>query len=120
MYKSPIEIICAKVHEDILDKTEDYLMLKIKQKMEVKVDKDEMIKALKYDRDQYEKGYDDAKQKYEKMLDKLADFLESLQIDVPCDCLAPISDECETCHYNAPTKECWIKWAEKETEDDRK
>lgn len=76
------------------------------------------IQALKDSRNQYEKGYHDAKQKYKRALDKLAEFLESLQIEVPCDCLAPISDECEICHYNAPTKECWIKWAEKETEDD--
>ena len=115
MYKSPIEIIYDKVHNDILDMTEEYIMLKIEQAMEVKVDKDEMIKALRYDRNQYEKGYADAQQKYEQVFNKLADFLESLQIDVPCRALD--IDCYKNCKYSAPTKECWIKWAEKEAEN---
>ena len=112
MYKSPIGIICTGLEQKLEDG-----IYKAVQRYNFSVDKDELMKALKYDRSQYEKGYDDAKQKYKRALDKLADFLESLQLDVPCDCFAPISDEYEEiCHYNAPTKECWIKWAEKEPE----
>ena len=118
MYENPISAMYSDIAHKIVKDEEEHLMLEIQQVIGYAVDKDELVKALRYDRNQYEKGYEDAKQKYEKMLDKLADFLEGLELNVPCDCLVPISDECEKqCHYNIPTKECWIKWAEKETEE---
>lgn len=54
MYKSPIEII----QSDIQMKTEECI-LKAVQKIGVNIDKDELIKAIMYDRKQYEKGYAD-------------------------------------------------------------
>ena len=54
MYKSPIELI----QSDIQVKTEECI-LKAVQKIGVNIDKDELIKALKYDRKQYENGYAD-------------------------------------------------------------
>ena len=52
-YNSPIEVF----QKQIETKMEDGI-LKAVQKMGVNVDKDELLKALKYDREQYEKGYD--------------------------------------------------------------
>ena len=53
-YQSPIELIHqgweTKVENDIFEAILNY---------GINVDKDELIKALKYDRDQYEKGYVD-------------------------------------------------------------
>ena len=54
MYQSPIEIITkqmqAKFEDDVFKAVQQY---------GINIDKDELIKALKYDRDQYEKGYRD-------------------------------------------------------------
>lgn len=54
MYKSPIEIIYKqaemKMENDILRAVQSYA---------INVDKAELIRALRYDREQYEKGYAD-------------------------------------------------------------
>lgn len=59
-YVSPIT---AEIHEiqRNYNKKLDTLILNEIRKIGVKVDKDELIKALKYDRNQYEKGYADGK-----------------------------------------------------------
>lgn len=56
MYKSPIEIIEKQMHMEF-----DDCIWKAVQDYAVSVDKEELIKALRYDRDQYEKGYADGK-----------------------------------------------------------
>lgn len=61
MYKSPIEIIYGQLN---LQFEND--LVKAVQDCEIHVDKEELIKALKYDREQYEKGYKDAKALEEK------------------------------------------------------
>lgn len=53
-YKSPIDII----YSDIQMKMEDNVC-KAVQSVGVNVDKDELIKALQYDREQYTKGFTD-------------------------------------------------------------
>lgn len=55
MYKSPIEIINDEIKMHFENE-----ILKAIQHYEIQVDKDELIKALNYDRNQYEKGYNDA------------------------------------------------------------
>lgn len=60
MYKSPITIIQEQFTSDIKMTLEDDI-LKGVMKYEIIVDKDELIKALKYDRDQYDKGYLDGR-----------------------------------------------------------
>ena len=53
-YQSPIELI----HQGLETKVENDIFKAILN-YGINVDKDELIKALKYDRDQYEKGYAD-------------------------------------------------------------
>lgn len=55
MYKSPIEII----YKDVETKLENDV-LKAVQQVGIKVDKQELIKALECDRDTYIDGYNDA------------------------------------------------------------
>ena len=55
-WKSPIEV----VYNDVKSNFEDGVFKAI-QRVQINVDKDELIKALQYDRDQYEKGYEDGK-----------------------------------------------------------
>jgi hypothetical protein len=58
MYKSPIEI-----YETELETQLEGEILRAVKRVGVSVDKDELIKALKYDRDQYNEGYHDASEK---------------------------------------------------------
>lgn len=63
-YKSPIDLCVSHmnaVYEDSI--------LKAVQKVGVSVDKEELLKALSYDRYQYDKGFNDAREIYEKALD---------------------------------------------------
>lgn len=54
-YESPIKLFEDKVEVFIEDE-----IVKAVQKVGIKVDKDELFKALEYDREQYNKGYHDA------------------------------------------------------------
>lgn len=56
MYKSPIDIIYGQMETQL-----EGTVLKAVQNVGVNVDKEELIRALQYDRDQYHKGYSDGK-----------------------------------------------------------
>lgn len=58
MYKGPIELIISEMHTKLVEEKERRI-LKGVQNIGINVDKDELIKALAYDRGQYEKGYAD-------------------------------------------------------------
>lgn len=58
MYKSPIDGIIADFQVKARQEQEK-LVFEAVQKVGVNVDKDELIKALNYDRQQYKKGYCD-------------------------------------------------------------
>ena len=58
-YDSPITMIAGEVTTSMEDGC-----LKVVQSYGFNVDRDELAKALAYDRDQYDKGYADAKKKY--------------------------------------------------------
>ena len=64
MYESPISLISQWVDEQIKEQhkqEETAIMSEITRKIGVDVDKDELIRALNYDRKQYEKGYADGR-----------------------------------------------------------
>lgn len=58
-YESPIEKIVQQIADEVRQKEEETLMITVSEKVGFKVDKDELIKALQYDRKQYEKGLAD-------------------------------------------------------------
>ena len=60
-YKSPIEVIMS----DMVMKEEDQVMQAV-WNVVVNVDKEELVKALAYDRDQYASGYRYAKEKFDR------------------------------------------------------
>jgi hypothetical protein len=60
MYKSPIEMIYADIYSQVMEQQED-MVYKAVLNCVPNIDKEELIKALKYDRDQYEKGYHDGR-----------------------------------------------------------
>lgn len=55
MYESPINIIQGEMQMQLEGE-----VYKAIQKVGVDVDKEELLKALQYDREQYKKGYNDA------------------------------------------------------------
>ena len=60
MYESPISVkqTIAQITKDLVQKEEEFIYgIVIRQS--VSVDKGELVRALKYDRDQYNKGYRD-------------------------------------------------------------
>lgn len=56
MYDSPIELFMAEIQS----KFENGIVESL-QRFDIDVDKDELLRALKYDRDQYHKGFLDGK-----------------------------------------------------------
>ena len=58
MYNSPIEIITTEIIQQINKQTEEEVY-KAVQKIGININKNELRKALIYDRDQYDKGYAD-------------------------------------------------------------
>lgn len=64
-YQSPIEIIYNQIQCDI-DKQLEKNVIQAVQSYGINVDRDELIKALQYNRKQYEKGFEDAKKQFER------------------------------------------------------
>ena len=60
MYKSPISIYETAM-QTIMEQRENAIFAKVQDAFDVQVDKEELIRALKYDRNQYEVGYRDGK-----------------------------------------------------------
>ena len=60
-YESPITRIQNQLLEEMVKKEEDQFMCEVRQTIGYNIDKSELIKALNYDRDQYERGYQDGK-----------------------------------------------------------
>jgi hypothetical protein len=59
-YKSPIELYTTQQILQIVEQQDEQVFSAV-QKVGVNVDKTELIKALQYDRGQYEKGFQDGK-----------------------------------------------------------
>lgn len=68
MYKSPIEILADQIR---LEQDENVYKAVLKQN--IVVDKDQLIRALRYDRDQYDKGYRDGRN---SVLQRLREIME--------------------------------------------
>lgn len=57
MYESPIKVIQGELETQLEGE-----ILKAVRRVGVTVDRDELIRALRYDREQYQKGFDDARE----------------------------------------------------------
>ena len=60
MYESPIQKIVGEMQTRMMQQEEDSMMMQVRQQVGFAVDKEELLKALQYDREQYQKGYSDA------------------------------------------------------------
>lgn len=59
MYNNPITKILGDIESQIVEQEDGVLTYQVKQAVGYDIDKTELIKALQYDRNQYQKGYDD-------------------------------------------------------------
>lgn len=58
MYESPIHISCIdELTSNWIEQTEDAIVAKARMVMQIDIDKEELRKALRYDRAQYAQGY---------------------------------------------------------------
>lgn len=60
---SPVELIYEEAKNSFLKQTDEFIMAKCEAVLGVKVDKDELIKAMHYDREQYKKGFENGYKK---------------------------------------------------------
>jgi len=60
MYESPIEKIYGEIQTQMVQEDENMVMEAVRE-VGINVDKEELINALQYDRNQYTKGYEDGK-----------------------------------------------------------
>ena len=122
-YRSPIEVI----YEDVQTKFEDNVFKAI-QNVQINVDRDELIKALAYDRDQYRKGYADGIRRNET-LQLVYDIIDEM-FGAPCkylyrgkDCGDRLIESgwCDkTCSEDLCTAGCWEKLFELLQEEGRR
>lgn len=90
-YESPITLIMKKYKTFIEDN-----VLKACQRVGIFVDKEELCRALNYDRQQYEKGFNDARKKDEEKMNFIIDEMSRyVNCDIcPCDCLCVPGEDC--------------------------
>lgn len=71
-WESPIKKIYGDIQNEIVRQDEENSIYAIKQAIGYEVDKEELIKALQYDRNQYDKGYKDgARETFIEELEKI-------------------------------------------------
>lgn len=66
--------------QEMIIQQQDEQTLQAIQKVGIKVDKDELVKALAYDRKQYEKGYVDGVMEFAEGLIAQAKSLDNIQL----------------------------------------
>lgn len=81
-YESPIEKIVGQIQSQMVKNDEDNLMVQIQQAVGYKIDKEELLKALQYDRGQYEKGYADAMSVIEDIKAEIIKWIEMQGDDI--------------------------------------
>lgn len=80
-WESPITKIYGDIHNEIIRQDEENCTFAIEEAIGYRVDKDELIKALQYDRNQYDKGYNDGvKETFVEDLEKIKDEMKDLYL----------------------------------------
>ena len=74
-YESPITYSIKEIYDKQMVERENFILTTVSEKIGVEVNREELIKALNYDRNQYAKGYADAKAEYAPKWTKVEDGL---------------------------------------------
>lgn len=108
MYESPIMLLKTDpMIQRVKDET-DTMIFQGVARVGVHVDKDELIKALEYDRGQYEKGFHDGRM-YVPPCPSNADRIRSMTDEELAEWLAKNDPECDP-------PEWWLDWLKQEAE----
>ena len=75
MYESPITYSIKEIYDKQMVEREKFILTTVSEKIGVEVNREELIKALNYDRNQYAKGYTDAKAEYAPKWTRVEDGL---------------------------------------------
>ena len=79
-WESPITKIMGEIQNQIVKQDEENCTFAIEQSIGYSVDKNELIKALNYDREQYDKGYrDGVKETFKAELEKIKAEIKEVQ-----------------------------------------
>lgn len=65
-YESPVEVTVKMITEDINENINNQITAKVNYELDIDIDTEELQKVLRYDRDQYEKGYHDGYERAQK------------------------------------------------------
>lgn len=58
-WESPVNVFSHEIFNSIKEDVDGAIIVEIERQLGVEINKDELIKAMNYDRDQYNKGYQD-------------------------------------------------------------
>ena len=73
MYESPINQYLIDVQNQLTEQRENAIVQTVTETVGFDIDKEELIKALNYDRNQYKKGYSDGRDDALKLVYKIRD-----------------------------------------------
>ena len=83
MYESPLEVMVKQVANQAARQLDDAIEGELQLALEeiaVNVNREELLRALQYDRDQYAKGYEDGKKELAARLkEKIDEIVEELE-----------------------------------------
>ena len=111
MYESPINLLYAPFVSKVLQEQENTIV-KVVQKVCVDVDKDELVKALAYDRGQYDRGYADGRAARDREIVRCEDckylsHFDDEEVDLWCGVWA-----------NKTSEDCFCKWGKRKENDE--
>lgn len=69
-YESPITMFVHNNTTKILEEREDAIVARISEEIGLDINKEELIKALMYDRNQYSRGYDDGYRRAQSIFER--------------------------------------------------
>lgn len=72
-WASPIEFVYQNAQKTYLEQIEGHIMARCEEVLGVKVDRDELIKAMNYDREQYKKGFENGYKQRDKEIVRCKD-----------------------------------------------
>ena len=84
MYESPITMMMNNIARQQTEEKENYIFTQITERYALSVNKEELIKALNYDRNQYEQGYADAKAIFERPKGRWIDMSSGYAFNDKC------------------------------------
>ena len=123
MYESPIKVDFTEPLIEQLKNEADEYVVRTCQRMIPTVNKEELIKALQYDRDQYLRGYTDGLA-YKPPIITNADRIRAMSDEELAEWLGQYGERsfaCTglgACDCQTTCRECWLDWLRQEVTDD--